>query len=438
MDFEQNIRSQKLLTPEEENTLFKTIEQCEKNIWISYTYMLPAMYELVKQYDLYKKGQIKLHDIVRIVTSEHRENNPIIKPFANIKSLIQWYEKKSDNDTLSVPHQKKFSQVFFKQVMDIDPNKKILENIYKTILEDYNDLVTEQNFIQQNKNTVENKIFIIHLNNLIKIIRKYKLSPIEFKRKTENIKKNIELINQCKNKIITSSLYIVIIFARKYYSGLNKFQDLVQEGCIGLINAVDKFKYSRGYRFSTYAVWWIKQAIARAALGRLIHIPSYLFETASKVKKEIIKNQLDSDEIPDPKKIAESTEIPVERISTALQCTGSETVSLDLNISDTSKMTFSDFLKDETDIPSGKKHDETILKDEIRSALSILTTREEFIIVQRYGLDGKQSKTLEEIGAEMGLTRERIRQLEAQALKKLRHPVYGRILASIFAEKNLQ
>ena len=256
-----------------------------------------------------------------------------------------------------------------------------------------------------------------------------KIPLLSYDEELELAQKILDGDEEAKKKLTESNLRLVVSIAKKYVGRGMSFLDLIQEGNMGLIKAVEKFDYTKGYKFSTYATWWIRQAITRsiADQARTIRIPVHMVETINRLLRTSRHLLQQNGREPTPQELADEMDMPVERVI-EIQKIAQDPVSLETPIGEESDSHLGDFIKDD-DTPSPQDAaSDTMLRDQLNEVMKTLTPREAMVLRLRFGLDDGKARTLEEVGKTFHVTRERIRQIEAKALRKLRHPTRSKKL----------
>ncbi len=288
-----------------------------------------------------------------------------------------------------------------------------------------------EKFVKQEKNNIKNI-----MNEVRAAASNIGLTLNEFKRIVSNVQKGERESSIAKKEMIEANLRLVISIAKKYTNRGLQFLDLIQEGNIGLMKAVDKFEYRRGYKFSTYATWWIRQAITRsiADQARTIRIPVHMIETINKIVRtqRLLLNEIGRE--PTPEEISKKLNMPLEKVRKVLKI-AKEPVSLETPVGDEEDSHLGDFIQDENAVIPIDAAIHSNLRQTTTKILSSLTPREERVLRMRFGIGMNSDHTLEEVGQQFSVTRERIRQIEAKALRKLKHPTRAKLLKS-FLDKN--
>jgi RNA polymerase primary sigma factor len=314
---------------------------------------------------------------------------------------------------------------------DIENAPEDLEELFSeppTLELDFDDEPTEEDLKDMDVEQIGDDISLdnISLDDPVKVyLREIGRVPLLSSEEEVELAVKISEGNQyAKQRLTEANLRLVVSIAKKYVGRGMYFLDLIQEGNVGLIKAVDKFDHTKGFKFSTYATWWIRQAITRAIAdqARTIRIPVHMVETINRLKK--VQSQLlhENGFEPSEELIAEKMELPVERVREIMRV-AQEPVSMETPIGPEEDSRLMDFIRDEDALAPDEAALKTITNEDIDSVLKTLTPREEAVIRLRFGLLDGRCHTLEEVGSEFNVTRERIRQIEAKALRKLRHPV---------------
>ncbi|MDA9629010.1 RNA polymerase sigma factor RpoD, partial [Pelagibacteraceae bacterium] len=315
----------------------------------------------------------------------------------------------------------------------------------ESFIEHYLSFNFEKNWIQNLLNLKDKnwEKFInknhIEINKLIDEIKEIQVASelplVEFRRIVGTVQQGERSANRAKKEMIESNLRLVISIAKKYTNRGLQFLDLIQEGNIGLMKAVDKFEYRRGYKFSTYATWWIRQAITRsiADQARTIRIPVHMIETINKIVRTTRQIMAEIGREPTPNELADRLHMPLDKVKKVLKI-AKEPISLETPVGDEEDSSLGDFIEDKNALIPIEAAVKSSLRDTTTSILSSLTPREERVLRMRFGIGMNSDHTLEEVGQQFSVTRERIRQIEAKALRKLKHPTRARKLKTFLDE----
>ena len=371
-----------------------------------------------------EKNEYIYKDTIRNINFNSRQIELMCDQLFNHKGKIDMAFRKMDSNTKKLNISVEEMDNIFKKLRGTS-KKKENEKISKEI-EDKTGL----------RMSIANRYYEkIELNrkSIKTMIEWTNLSLEEFEAEVKNLKQVERRVKHAKSQLVEANLRLVISIAKKYTNRGLHFLDLIQEGNIGLMKAVDKFEYRRGYKFSTYATWWIRQSITRAIAdqARTIRIPVHMIETINKLSRISRAKVQELGREPTADELSEDLGMPLYKVRKVLKI-AKEPISLDTPIGDDEDSQLKDFIADEHATDPGEATVSSNMGEKTRDALKTLTKREENVLRLRFGIDSAKDHTLEEVGQDFEVTRERIRQIEAKALRKLRHPTRSKLLKSFY------
>ena len=398
-----------LLKREEEIVYAKRIEE-SRNELRRMTLSSPfAVVEVLRVVERFKAGKSSLRNLMEEAEEELEEGGTAAEASEEIISKLERLKRRKPESA-------------YKLLNEVNLSNNIIRRIVKRIVR-LEHLIEREESKKGPKKQERAKL------RIKRIMKRLEMKRGDLKEIARQVKVHDYNMWEAKQRLIEANLRLVVSIAKRYVNLGLKFSDLIQEGNIGLMKAVDKFDYKKGYKFSTYATWWIRQAITRSIAdhGRTIRIPVHMIETINRLLQTSRQLLKELGREPYPEEIAERMDIPIQKVRRILRLM-KQTLSLETPIGDDEESSLGDFIEDEKSPSPADAAIEKDLSDQTNAVLETLTPREEKVLRMRFGIGEKQDYTLEEVGKVLGVTRERVRQIEAKAIRRLRHPTRAKLL----------